>query len=70
MAKATTIEMREYKQKEKEEKRSKWVAKTLIVVDMQLKGPLKSEQGQCSCKLIHAIAFRDAIDKFHNNFVT
>jgi hypothetical protein len=51
MAKATTIEIKEYKQKENEEKRSKWVAKTLIVVDMQLKGPLKNEQGQCSCKL-------------------
>jgi len=63
------IEIREYKQKEKEEKSSKWVAKTLIVVDMQFKGPLKSEQGQCSCKLGHAIASRDARDKFHNNFV-
>jgi hypothetical protein len=70
MAKATTIEIKEYKQKQKEKKRSKWVAKTLIVVDMQLKGPLKSEQGQCSCKLGRAIAIKDARDKFHNNFVT
>jgi len=35
MAKATTTtKIRKYKQKENEERRSKWVAKTLIVVDM------------------------------------
>jgi hypothetical protein len=52
MAKATTIEIRKYKQKEKEEKRSKWVAKTLIVVDVQFKGPLKVNKGNVHASLV------------------